>query len=64
LALLFMAASSYPTRSSERARNAATQISTTLRTSPEAGEGAGLQNFGRIFPASPFDPFVIPALFD
>src|SRR5450755_2999338 len=35
LALLFMAASSsYPTRSSERARNAATQISTTLRTSP------------------------------
>ena len=35
LALLLMAASSsYPTRSSDRARNAATQISTTLRTSP------------------------------
>src|SRR5271155_1785314 len=35
LALLFMAASSsYPTRSSDRARNAATQISTTFRTSP------------------------------
>jgi hypothetical protein len=28
------ASSSYPTRSSDRARNAATQISTTLRTSP------------------------------
>src|SRR5271154_5699217 len=37
LALLFMAASSsYPTRSSDRARNAATQISTTFRTSPLA----------------------------
>src|SRR5271156_5445852 len=36
LALLFMAASSsYPTRSSDRARNAATQISTTFRTSPK-----------------------------
>jgi hypothetical protein len=35
LALLFMAASSsYPTRSSDRARNAATQISTAFRTSP------------------------------
>jgi bifunctional non-homologous end joining protein LigD len=37
LALFFIAASSsYPTRSSDRARIAATQISTTLRTSPEA----------------------------
>src|SRR6266851_6214536 len=35
LALLFMAASSsYPARSSDRATNAATQISTTVRTSP------------------------------
>src|SRR5208282_5007997 len=35
LALLFMAASSsYPTRSSDRARIAATQISTAFRTSP------------------------------
>jgi hypothetical protein len=32
------ASSSYPTRSSDRARNAATQISTTLRTSPTLAE--------------------------
>jgi hypothetical protein len=34
------ASSSYPTRSSDRARNAATQISTTLRTSPETNGGS------------------------
>jgi hypothetical protein len=35
LALLLMAASfSYPARSSDRARNAATQISTAFRTCP------------------------------
>ncbi|MGH7813463.1 MAG: ComF family protein, partial [Candidatus Binataceae bacterium] len=41
LALLLMAASSsYPTRSSDRARIAATQFSTTFRTLPELVEAA------------------------
>src|SRR5271156_1753574 len=52
LALLFMAASSsYPTRSSDRARNAATQISTTFRTSPCPPELLFDQGLGDLFVA-------------
>jgi hypothetical protein len=36
--LLMAASSSYPARSSDRARNAATQISTAFRTCPPTGK--------------------------
>jgi hypothetical protein len=42
------ASSSYPARSSDRARNAATQISTTLRTSPASTVEKLIKQFHRL----------------